>query len=60
MTDGLTGTDYMASVSDLRPQEIQKLYRDLQRKNVALEKIMSIVGEQSPAGRVAREALAGK
>lgn len=56
--DGLTGT--MTSTHELSPQQIQAVYRDNQRKNVALEKILSIVGERSDVGKIAREAMGVK
>lgn len=44
----------------LTPTQVAVILRDDQRKNVALEKILSIVGEHSPAGQIALSAMGKK
>ncbi len=55
---GMTAmTGDLPSTHQITPAQISAMFRDLQRKNVALEKILSIVGEGTPAGRVCKEAM---
>ena len=48
------------AVSQLTTLQIQQLYRSNQRHMVALEKILSIAGEHSTIGQLAKQAMAGK